>query len=192
MYCSNLPPCPEPRKPVDGGWGPHGSWSECSEKCGGGFRFRQRMCDDPIPQNGGLECSGCGTDFEVCNVQPCPDIQKLGPWTPWLQQNGNTTANGEHFEKRFRFLCRFNDSDPSGIKVLKAKEENRICFSDGSCHRVADEINESGFGEWSIWSNCTVTCGGGQQYRTRTCERKNCDGHSQISRPCNVQACTGL
>lgn len=191
MYCTNLPPCPEPRKSIDGGWGPYGAWSECSQPCGGGFRLRRRLCNDPEPQNG-IDCIGCDTDYELCNTQPCPELQKLGPWTPWLQQISNNTANGEHIEKRFRYMCKSNGTDPSGIKVFKAKEESRMCVSDGSCHRVNDESNDFGFSDWSTWSTCTAICGGGQQYRTRSCERNNCEGSTKMTRACNTQSCEGL
>lgn len=139
---------------------------------------------------GGIECSGCSIEFEKCNSQPCPEVQKLGPWTPWMQQISNSTGMGEYLEKRFRYVCKFNGTD---AKVLKAKEENRICFMDGSCHRVNEEvkIDELGFGEWSPWTNCSAVCGGGQQFRTRKCdERKNCEGILKMSRPCNTKPCT--
>lgn len=191
MYCANLPPCSQPKKhPIDGGWGPYGSWSECTATCGGGFRLRQRKCDDPAPQNGGVDCIGCSIDYEICNTQPCPEIQKLGPWTPWLQHHSNSTASGEYLEKRFRFVCKTNGSDANGMKIFKAKEENRLCYQDGLCHRVGDN-DDLGFSDWSPWSSCTASCGGGQQYRTRACERDTCEGTTKMARACNTQPCKG-
>lgn len=41
LYCSHLPPCPVPKQPpIDGAWGPWGSFSECSAECGGGYKIR--------------------------------------------------------------------------------------------------------------------------------------------------------
>lgn len=197
MYCSNLPPCPEPKKQaivVDGGWGAWSAWSDCSSSCGGGFRLRRRLCDDPLPENGGLDCTGCAVEYDMCNTQPCLEVQKLGPWTPWLQQQtGNNTnpINGEYLEKRFRFMCKMNVSEANSIKVFKAKEESRLC-SGGFCHRVIDENGSLGFSDWSAWSNCSLPCGGGQQFRTRTCERNNCEGSTKTTRACNTQACEGM
>lgn len=165
-----------------------GQWSECSASCGKGFRIRRRVCDDPAPQNGGLECPGCSLDYEICHA-PCPEIQKLSTWTPWLQSNLSTTS-GEHMEKRFRFICKINGTDPNSMKVVRSKEENRVCSADGLCHRANDN-DEAGFGDWSPWSPCTASCGGGQQYRTRTCERHNCDGTAKMARACNTQPCKG-
>ena len=44
---------------VDGGWGPFSdlSQSQCSKTCGDGYRVRHRLCNDPIPRNGGKNCS---------------------------------------------------------------------------------------------------------------------------------------
>lgn len=76
------------------------------------------------------------------------------------------------------------------MKILRTKEENRICYTDGTCHRMGDN-EDSGFSEWSTWSSCTVSCGGGQQYRTRICERASCDGISKMARACNTEPCKG-
>lgn len=88
-------------------------------------------------------------------------------------------------------MCKSNGSDPNSLKIFKAKEENRLCsIDDGSCHRVG-ENNDLGFGDWSSWTSCTASCGGGQQYRTRMCERDNCDGTMKMARACNTQPCKG-
>lgn len=189
MYCSNLPPCPEPKQPpVDGAWGPWGAYSECSAKCGGGFRIRRRKCDDPAPQNSGLECNGCHMEYEMCNTHACPEIKKLGSWTPWLQTN-STTADGGHIQKRFRFSCRTNAVDANNVKVMMAKEETRTCHTNGFCPRAGEENDELGWSDWGTWSICSVECGGGQQFRTRTCERNNCDGTGKMARACNTHTC---
>ena len=54
---------------VDGGWS---DWSECSKKCGGGWK--KRSCTDPAPAHGGADCSkGYGPgDKESCNTKDCP------------------------------------------------------------------------------------------------------------------------
>uniref|UniRef100_H3AZK2 TIL domain-containing protein n=1 Tax=Latimeria chalumnae TaxID=7897 RepID=H3AZK2_LATCH len=43
--------------------------------------------------------------------------------------------------------------------------------------------------EWSPWSACTVTCGGGEQMRTRTCLQLECQGLPVQSKACNTQVC---
>ena len=63
---------------MDGGYGPWGSWSQCSITCGKkkGVRTRDRLCNHPAPQNGGNDCSnlGKGSETESCKppVKTCP------------------------------------------------------------------------------------------------------------------------
>ena len=47
----------EPFK-IAGDWSSWGDWSTCNSSCGGGVRERRRMCDNPTPSCGGLECVG--------------------------------------------------------------------------------------------------------------------------------------
>ncbi|XP_058117992.1 semaphorin-5B [Anopheles ziemanni] len=211
IYCSHLPPCPAPKQPpVDGGWGPYGDFGECSAPCGGGFRIRRRKCDNPTPQNGGMDCSGCHFDYEVCNTQPCPDVRKAGTWTPWLMVPGGngSTGSGGYVEKRFRFTCKAPIADSALLKI-SPKEEVRVCQADGSCQRSVDSAGlaasmgsssggatldadgEDGWSEWSSWSPCSASCGGGYQYRTRVCEKLECIGFNRTKRACNTQPCKG-
>ncbi|KAF7629225.1 Peptidase M12B domain-containing protein [Meloidogyne graminicola] len=47
------------------------------------------------------------------------------------------------------------------------------------------------WGQWSIWSSCTTSCGDlGVQIRSRTCNINNrCEGEPTESQPCNRQVC---
>ncbi|OCT69470.1 A disintegrin and metalloproteinase with thrombospondin motifs 4 [Xenopus laevis] len=57
--------------PVNGGWGPWGSYGECSRTCGGGVQFSHRECNKPVPRNGGKYCEGKRTQYRSCNTQIC-------------------------------------------------------------------------------------------------------------------------
>ncbi|XP_039431526.2 semaphorin-5A [Culex pipiens pallens] len=200
IYCSHLPPCPAPKQPpIDGAWGPWGVWGECSALCGGGYRIRRRKCDDPVPQNGGMECPGCHLDYEVCNTHACPDVKRAGAWTPWLTVSNGTLPNGGYIEKRFRFTCKAPIADSALLKI-SPKEETRVCLPDGSCQRSSDSAHsgsgagtesEDGWSEWGSWSSCSASCGGGQQYRVRTCDKSDCEGANKMARACNTQPCKG-
>ncbi|EDW72839.2 uncharacterized protein Dwil_GK17220 [Drosophila willistoni] len=193
MYCRHLPPCPVAKPPsIDGGWGPWGEWSECSAQCGGGFRMRLRECNDPQPQNGGLECPGCRLDYEECNMQSCSEVRKLSAWTPWLtaaptvpagDNNNSSSTDAIIIERRFRYACRATSPDASSVRISLAKEDTRSCRSDGICQRHGEHESPSTTdNDADSWSPCSVSCGGGTQQRQRG------RGSTQ-SRACNLQAC---
>ena len=55
------------------------------------------------------------------------------------------------------------------------------------------------YGNWSVWTVCTKSCGGGLQSRTRDCnnpppsaKRKDCQGPSIETRSCSNSYCEGL
>lgn len=193
IYCTNLPPCPIAKpQSLDGSWGPWGIWDDCSASCGGGFRLRRRRCDNPAPQNGGLECPGCNIDYGVCNTEPCSEMKKTSSWTPWLMAINGTGVEGTHVERRFRFACKATVSDASLLKINLSKEETRTCYADGNCQRFGgDAPDESGIIEWGAWSECSLPCGGGQQYRIPICEKGDCKGKVKIARACNTFPCKG-
>ncbi|XP_068727246.1 mucin-like protein [Montipora capricornis] len=78
---------------------------------------------------------------------------------------------------------------PAGLKFNEKTDEcdyNVPCYQDG------------GWSAWSAWSVCSVTCGEGHQYRTRTCTNpppsgggKNCTGPRTEFRTCIQQSCPG-
>jgi hypothetical protein len=59
---------------VDGGWSPYVNGT-CSKTCGGGVVVQTRICTNPAPQNGGLNCTGPPAQGLPCNTQPCPGMQ---------------------------------------------------------------------------------------------------------------------
>uniref|UniRef100_A0A3Q4HY63 Uncharacterized protein n=1 Tax=Neolamprologus brichardi TaxID=32507 RepID=A0A3Q4HY63_NEOBR len=118
LQCQSVPGCH-----VDGGWSQWGAWTECSLSCGGGVKFRRRLCDNPSPQSGGRGCLGDAEQQRDCNTHLCT----VGPWLPWSQ-----------------------------------------------------------------WSECSVSCGGGQQYHSHVCSSPACSGLSRQSKICNTHVCLGL
>ncbi|KAK3740935.1 hypothetical protein QZH41_017782, partial [Actinostola sp. cb2023] len=60
--------------PVNGGWGPYGSYGSCSKTCGGGYQKRYRKCNKPKQQYGGKPCSGSNSQTGKCNGHiDCPE-----------------------------------------------------------------------------------------------------------------------
>ena len=55
---------------------------------------------------------------------------------------------------------------------------------------------DGGFGAWDNWTECTVSCGGGNKTRGRRCDNpapqsagKDCDGDLTATKPCNEDLC---
>ena len=57
---------------------------------------------------------------------------------------------------------------------------------------------DGNWGPWSIFGECSKTCGGGMKYRKRNCDNpspanggKDCQGSSDEAQHCNVHPCAG-
>ncbi|NXY61032.1 HMCN1 protein, partial [Callaeas wilsoni] len=179
--------CHRPRCPVDGKWSLWSSWSACSMSCGGGSRQRTRHCSDPAPQFGGHKCEGSDIQVDFCNSDPCPVHGNWGPWSSW--GTCSRTCNGGQ-TRRYRSCD--NPRPASG---------GRACAgADVQIQRCSTDLCpvDGNWGQWQSWSQCSASCGGGEQTRVRLCSSpaplnhgRPCPGDSsQISR-CNTQACPG-
>lgn len=58
--------------PVDGGWSDWTASGSCTVSCGGGSQIMRRTCTNPVPQNGGQQCTGSSAMIQPCNTQACP------------------------------------------------------------------------------------------------------------------------
>ncbi|XP_062577895.1 SCO-spondin-like [Saccostrea cucullata] len=171
--------------PVDGVWGTWAKWSVCTLTCGGGVKLRSRLCNNPPPSHGGLICSGSAQDVADCNTQQC---QVDGSWAVWGDWTSCTISCGGGSQYRFR-SC--SNPSPSG--------GGRDCV--GSLHDVQSCSQtpcpvDGGWSSWTDWSSCSVTCGSGQETRTRTCNSpvplyggRSCVGNVTEMRPCNKSVC---
>uniref|UniRef100_A0A7N5ZW23 Complement factor properdin n=1 Tax=Anabas testudineus TaxID=64144 RepID=A0A7N5ZW23_ANATE len=84
-----------------------------------------------------------------------------------------------------------------GVKSRKRQCDNPPPQSGGrGCvgnteHLEKDVIFLGMWQPWSLWSVCSVSCGGGQQFRSRLCSSPPCSGLSRQSKTCNTQVCLG-
>ncbi|XP_035688793.1 SCO-spondin-like [Branchiostoma floridae] len=155
QQCNTGTPCP-----VDGGWSNWGPWSDCSVTCGVGTRTRNRTCTSPEPSNGGLDCAGPDHETQPCNVPvPCPVDGGWSSWGPW---SGCSVTCGTGTRSRDR-ICTNPAPSNGGANCVGEPREIEQCDIGTPC-----QVDGS-WSNWSPWSSCSVTCGGGTQTRTRTC-----------------------
>ncbi|XP_060586807.1 SCO-spondin-like isoform X3 [Ruditapes philippinarum] len=165
--------------PVDGKWDEWASWSACNVTCGGGGRWRSRNCTGPF--HGGAECPGQNMSSEACNTHECPID---GVWTDWTGWEICPVTCGGGNQSRFR-----NCTGPfyGGANCTGVYDETREC---NTFECPVDGV----LSEWSEFYSCNATCGGGIQWRNRTCigpfhGGANCTDPLESSRNCNMHEC---
>ncbi|XP_039525325.1 thrombospondin-1-like [Pimephales promelas] len=180
--------CPRCGTPSDAGaedgWSPWSEWTHCSVTCGRGVQQRGRSCDR-INSN----CDGTSVQTRDCYTQECDKrFKQNGGWSHWSPWSSCSVTCGEGVITRIR-LCNSPTPQMGG----------EDCEGDGRqtepCQKPSCPVN-GGWGPWSPWDSCSVTCGGGLQRRHRLCNSpapkhggKECLGDSKGSRMCNAQSC---
>ncbi|CDJ38362.1 microneme protein 2, putative [Eimeria tenella] len=192
-------PCTMPVCKTDAHCGEFGAWSEWSTTCGTATRKRQREgYNSPPAAGGGLSCMEQNPpkhEFEVETVQksPCPVQQQPGPWSEWTECSATCGGGTKHREReglpQEGELYGGQTLEQQGIAVREtASCSENPCPIDATC------------GEWTEYSACSRTCGGGTQERKRepwldnaqhggrTCMEQYPDGPISV-RECNTQPC---
>ncbi|XP_048736193.2 coadhesin-like [Ostrea edulis] len=171
--------------PVDGGWSQWSTSSLCTATCGGGTRIRTRTCTQPRPEYGGDQCMGFPNETLRCAQQDCPVD---GQWSAWSRYSDCTTTCGVGTKTRYRSCS--NPAPLNGGKFCSGlKSEIDQC-------NIAPCPVDGGWGSWSSYSRCSVTCGVGIQQKQRTCTEPapahggtSCVGESVVSRNCTQVDC---
>lgn len=167
----------------------HGNWSEwtpytvCSKTCGG-IKTRSRTCTNPAPAFDGIPCHGHSIEDVACS----DNCSVNGQWSDWgaWSSCSQTCDSGVSIRTR---LCNNPPKSPGGKDCEGSSSETKPCL-DRYCPI------DGGWSSWVDVSGCTVTCGGGNQTRLRTCSNpppnhggQPCPGPNRDVQPCNVQAC---
>jgi len=179
LPCANLQPCP-----VDCQWGAWNEWGTCSASCGSGKWTRSRIMRVEAT-NGGRECLKSGlTDETECMLEECPQDCKMSDWGEWHDCSA-TCSNGT--SDRFRSVRRqaVASGRPCSNFTLRATKN---CFLQECAQNCV-------WADWSNWTACTKSCGGGYSERSRV-ERipavaggTACDGHDKMESVCSASPC---
>ena len=59
---------------INGGYSEWSEYATCSASCGNGVQIRERACNNPAPENGGVDCEDLGesTESKECKIKECP------------------------------------------------------------------------------------------------------------------------
>eukprot|EP01006_Ploeotia_vitrea_P040132 TRINITY_DN66404_c3_g4_i3.p1 TRINITY_DN66404_c3_g4~~TRINITY_DN66404_c3_g4_i3.p1 ORF type:complete len:2189 (-),score=999.16 TRINITY_DN66404_c3_g4_i3:889-6498(-) len=203
---TEVKPCERAPCPVNCLVSEFGPWSNCSSKCGAGIQTRRRTILRHMA-NDGLACPNTEEQRD-CNAGPCPPIQmdattpgsgdptptqskinkKLPPqdcvvteWEPWTPCSASC---GQGTQERSRSIVLPARNGGAGCPALK---EFGVC----NTQPCQTDCKQS---EWSVWSRCSKSCGGGIQTRSRTVVVAEADGGTkcqthQEEAKCNPRPC---
>ncbi|XP_072421818.1 hemicentin-1-like isoform X1 [Chiloscyllium punctatum] len=143
---------------VHGGFSEWLNWGPCSVTCGQGIKERIRLCNNPLPANGGRSCHGWDVESRQCNAKPCP---VHGQWSLWGAWEGCSQSCGQGNQTRRR-SCSDPPTQHGGRPCEgKATEVKKCIF-------VPCPVDGQ-WTAWNSWSRCSASCGGGVHQRTRSC-----------------------
>ncbi|XP_076834066.1 papilin isoform X2 [Brachyhypopomus gauderio] len=172
----------------------YGSWSTCSRECGSGYQSRLVFCAIDNEAYPDYLCASLPrpVNNRTCNEQQCPLTHswKIGEWN----QCSATCGGGSQGR---RVECVAHDS--SGSRVV----DDSLCEAYTSRPLSQQKCNMQRCAEYSVsaWSQCSVTCGSGQQTRDVVCvgsggahlEDYMCGTvrTPRRTQPCEMPACRG-
>jgi len=173
-------------EPVDCAWGLWSQWSSCPCE---GVRERHRVIAS-YAVAGGAPCEGSEVVTKQCHSQ-CNQTSAVDcVYSTWSAWGACPVTCGGSFAKRFRTVLRYQRG--SGKQCVDGGERQQQKCNEFPCPVKKD----CRWGDWSAYSACTTTCGGGQMSRSREVVQisehggKSCDKmDSIIVVACNAQPC---
>ncbi|XP_026857648.2 adhesion G protein-coupled receptor B1 isoform X5 [Electrophorus electricus] len=164
---------------VHGAWDEWSPWSLCSSTCGRGYRDRTRTCKPP--QFGGYACVGPEKQTKFCNIAVCPVDGVWNEWSSWSTCSASCSNGTMHRTRE----C--NGPSYGGSECQGEWLQSRDCF-------LRECPVDGRWQQWTSWSGCTKTCGGGSQQRQRVCYGpffggEQCLGDREEARSCNEKRC---
>lgn len=181
-------------------WDDWVSWSTCSATCGGGQKSRSRLIV-VAPRHGGKLCEANDmSELAACGTQPCHAAVDcvIGDWTPWSA----CTCSCNGAQSRSRHIETYPSAGGKGCDG-SLKEITSCNVGPDHCVELKEEEHlavpiDCELTDYSPWSSCSVSCGGGNQERSREIrvEPSNtglpCKDTLSEIRSCNEDDCPSL
>lgn len=195
---------------------PWSDWSQCSATCGMGKTMRQRMVKVPAA-NGGTPCPADLVEADVCTAaSSCPERVDcmMTPWGEWSQCSVQCDL-GEQSRSRMVKLPASGGGSPCPDGLL----EKRVCLLRECSTRAkaratktttaaaaaatttvavpsGEEPVDCVVTDWTSWTPCSRSCGGGKQMKARIVSVRAKNGGRKCprlkeTRSCSEQPCPG-
>ncbi|CAJ1458069.1 unnamed protein product, partial [Effrenium voratum] len=180
----------------DGEWGDWEGWSECTKTCRGGFRLAQRRVIQEANACG-KPAEGVATKIESCNdgliCSGAVDCE-LTEWSDWSACHAPCTGMRER--SRGIKVHPLNGGVPCGSEdKATSLSQMEHCPADPGTTCDTPDPDGCNFSTWSSWSECSVSCDGGQMSRSREVlagadgSWYPCEGETSELAPCSTQSC---
>ncbi|XP_027005082.2 SCO-spondin isoform X2 [Tachysurus fulvidraco] len=127
------------------------------------------------------DCSNCTCEAGVMHCDSLPGCVVDGGWSQWGPWSECSSPCGGGVKLRTRY-CNNPAPQGGGRECGGSADQQKECNG----HSCTDP---GMWYDWSAWSVCTVTCGGGEQRRIRSCRTPPCTGLTRQSKTCNTQVC---
>ncbi|XP_004706727.1 hemicentin-1 [Echinops telfairi] len=170
---------------VHGGYSQWSAWRSCSVTCGKGIQKRSRLCNNPLPANGGKSCQGSDSEMQTCLNKPCPVDGSWSEWSSW-EECTRTCGHGNRTRTR---TCN-NPAAQHGGRRCEGNAVEIIMCSIRPCPI------HGAWSPWQPWGACSQSCGKGTQTRRRLCNNpppsfdgSHCKGAETQMQVCNERLC---
>ncbi|KAM4642152.1 hemicentin-1 [Discoglossus pictus] len=170
---------------VHGGFSDWLPWQSCSVTCGQGIQRRIRVCDNPMPANGGSYCRGSESETRSCQNKPCPVDGNWSEWSTW-EDCSRTCGSG----KRSRIRTCNNPPAQEGGKSCDGRAVDVAMCNTALCPV------DGAWSPWQAWGPCSKSCGKGTQTRVRLCNNpppsfdgSPCNGKDSQMQICSDKPC---
>lgn len=173
----------------DAAWSDWGAWSSCSKTCDGGLTSRSRRIATP-GNTCGRPLNGSSTEVLSCNANTSctPSVDcAFSSWSDWSECSEQCTG----MQERSRSIQVYGAGDGAFCSGPLAQKRRCLELHPTQCGPAIreEEGYECKLSEWTKWSLCPVTCGLGQQERSREVLREPCSAGTVETQPCYGVPC---